>query len=111
MFFYVTLSELEPPLQMGINFEGSFESIQCTESNKKSVKDSIANKLSSLDCKKTGTCETSIQEPVCASSRERRSTENIMTVSIGLHASVNTNGSTFDITGLLENNTGILLML
>ncbi|XP_060568379.1 uncharacterized protein LOC132726983 [Ruditapes philippinarum] len=98
-------TELEPPVEMGVNFEGKYDSVPCTESNKKTVKDSLEIKLSTLDCKKAVTCETSVQEPVCTSSKKKRSTGSSMTVTVGLHAAVSSKGSTFNIAGLLQNNT------
>ena len=100
------LIEVEPPEQMGVNFEGKYDSIPCTESNKKTITDTLAIKLANLDCNKAGMCEISIQEPVCSSSRKKVSTGSSLTVSIGLHSSVNSKGSTFNVAGLLQNNTG-----
>ena len=87
-------------------FEGSYDSIPCTESNKKTITDTLAIKLSTLDCKKAGTCEMPIQEPACSSSKKKRSIGSSMTVSIDLHSSSNSKGSTFNVTELFQNNTG-----
>ncbi|XP_060578614.1 sushi, von Willebrand factor type A, EGF and pentraxin domain-containing protein 1-like isoform X2 [Ruditapes philippinarum] len=98
-------SELEPPVVMGVKFEGNYDSIPCTDSNKQIVQDSIDIKLSTLGCKKTSTCETSIPEPVCINSGKKRSTGSSMKVTVRLQAAVNSKGNTFNIVGLLQNNS------
>ncbi|XP_053382454.1 uncharacterized protein LOC123540032 [Mercenaria mercenaria] len=98
-------SELEPPVEIGVNFECKYDSIPCTANNKETIKASIETKLSALDCSKAETCETTIQEPVCTKSKKKRATRSSMTVTIGLHAPVNSKKDSFNVAGLLQNKS------
>lgn len=108
-YVYVCIfPELLSPTRIGMDFDGQYESIVCTPDNLSTVKNSLEAKFSDIECKKAGTCETTIQEPVCSNSKKKRSTGGSLTVTIGLHASVNSTGGNLNVAGLLQNNTGTI---
>lgn len=100
--------ELQPPVEIGVEFDGHYDSVPCTESGKTVVKDTLETKMSTLDCRKAGTCETNVNEPICTNSRRKRATGSSVTVTVGIHASVNSKADSLNVASLLQNNTGEL---
>lgn len=100
---------MKPPSELGVNFEGLYDSLPCTDKNIQTVKENIQLKMQLLDCKTNGTCETMIHDPVCKDSTKKRSVGSSMLVTVGIHARVTNNGDPLNVAALLQNHTGTYL--
>lgn len=94
---------------MGVDFNGQYESLPCTDNNKNAVQTALSAKLDDIECVKSASCAASVAFKACGTSRKKRAADGGMTMTVSIVADV-PSGSDFDVADLMQNKSSMKII-